>query len=130
MRLSSRNLLRSLVLIVAIGVLLLPSIAMAATYTSVDLNVALAAISICIWGANRVPRLKWVCAACASLLIAVPPYPYWLSRDMERGWYFHPFYGFSLQNTLFLRSLGAYLAALALFAAIFWALSKRVQVKP
>jgi len=49
---------------------------------------------------------------------------------MERGWYFHPFYGFSLQNTLFLRSLGAYLAALALFAAIFWALSKRVQVKP
>lgn len=120
----SRNFLRRVVLIAGVGVLLLPSLIMSATYTAVNLNVALLAISLCMLAAARAPRYKWACAAAASFLIAVPPYPFWLSRDIDRGWYFHPFYGFNLQNTPFVQFIGAYVVALALFAATFWSLSE------
>jgi hypothetical protein len=116
---------RSTVLAVGIAVLLLPSFVMATVYTSLDLEVASAAVTVCVSAAFWAPRFKWPCAAVGSLPIAVPPYPYWLSRDVNRGWYFHPFYGFTLQTTPFMQFLGMYLLALVLFAAIFWAVRKR-----
>ena len=125
----SNTLVRGIVLIAGIVVLILPSFLMSAIYTSVDLQVAIAATLISILTAIWLPRLKWWCAVVGSLLIAVPPYPYWLSNDPKRGWYFHFFYGFSVQNTPFLRLGGAFVLSVALFAAIFWAISRPSQVK-
>ena len=116
---------RGAALTVGIAALLLPSVLVAATYTSVNLKVASTAVSLCVFAAIWRPRLKWPCAAVAAFLIAVPPYPYWLSSGVNRGWYFHPLYGFTLQTTPVMQFLGMYVVALALFAAIFWALRKR-----
>jgi hypothetical protein len=125
----SEKLLRSVVLIGGISVLLWPSLVMALAYTSVDLNVAAVAVLICMLAATRAPKFKWVCALVASFLIAVPPYPYWLSRDTEHGWYIRPFYGFSLQNTPLLQFLVTYVVALAVFTAMFWAAGRTAKAR-
>ena len=80
---------------VAILMLLVPGLLVASTWTRINLLVALCAIVISILTAIWVPRLKWPMALISSLLIAVPPYPYWLFRDNEGNWYLHFFDGFT-----------------------------------
>lgn len=122
---------RVLVAIVAIALLLVPGWLMAAVFTSLNFVVALGAILICLFIAFWLPRWKWVGAVIASLLIAVPPYPYWMHASEERGWYFDFFGGFSRSN---LPAFGTFCVVFALslllFAAIFWAMGGRRNVEP
>jgi hypothetical protein len=96
---------------------------MASVWTSLNLSVAIlaviASISVALWW----PKWKWTVAVISSLVIAIPPYPYWAWNSERRGWYLHFFHGFTLQN-LPLASFGlVFLAALALFAVVYWGLS-------
>jgi hypothetical protein len=119
---------RGVVLVAGIVLLILPSFMMSAIYSSIDLEFAMVAVLTTVLTAVWLPKLRWICAVIASLLIAVPPYPYWLSFDAKRGWYFHFFYGFDLQNTPFLVLGGAFAVSQAVFAAIFWAISRPIPL--
>lgn len=117
----SRKILRVLVIVVAAAILLWPSSVMAMVWTGIDFVVALVAILATIAVAVWMPTLKWFSAIVAALLIAVPPYPYWLFSSNSGGWYFHFFHGFNVQ-TLPIGTFALYfLVALLLFASIFWA---------
>lgn len=120
----NNKVVRGIVLIAGIILLIFPGFLMSAIYTSIDLEFAIAGVLVTVLAAIWLPKLKWVCAAIASLFIAVPPYPYWLSFDAKRGWYFNFFYGFSVQNVPFLTFGCVFIGALALFAAIFWAIRR------
>jgi hypothetical protein len=125
MKLNSK-LVRGIVLIAGITLLILPSLMMSAIYSSIDLKLAMVATLLTVLTAIWLPKLKWACAMVASLFIAVPPYPYWASFDAQRGWYFNFFYGFSLQTVPFLTFACVFMLALAIFAAIFWAIPRKI----
>jgi hypothetical protein len=129
MKLTSKP-IRGVVLIAGVVALLFPGFLMSAIYTSINLKFHIAAVSITVATALWLPNLKWVAASLAALVIAVPPYPYWLAFDEQRGWYFGFFSGFSLQNVRFLSFGSAFISILGVFAAIFWALSRPNPIKP
>lgn len=115
---------RALVVGVAIVLLLSPGWLMATVFTSVNFILSLSVVLVSVVVAVWLPRWKWPGAIIASLLIAVPPYPFWLYASENRGWYFHFFHGFTL-STLPLGTFGVvFVFALLLFAAIFWAIDK------
>lgn len=121
-----RTLVRVLVIAVAIALLLLPGLSMiAVAWADIDLVVALVAITVCILIAIWLPRLRWIGAAIASLLVAVPPYPYWLNWNDARGWHLHFFHGVKLESSSIAVFAMIFLAAMLLFAAIFWAIGNR-----
>lgn len=121
-----RTLVRVLVIAVAIVLLLLPGLSMiAVAWADIDLVVALVAILVCILVAIKLPWLRWIGATIASLLIAVPPYPYWLNWSEGRGWYLHFFHDIDLESQSIVVFTIIFLAAMLLFAAIFWAIGKR-----
>lgn len=121
-----RILVRVLVIVVAIAILLLPGLSMiAVAWADIGLVVALVAITVCILIAIWLPRLRWIGAAIASLLIAIPPYPYWLNWNDAHGWYFHFFHDVNLESSSIAVFAMIFLAAMLLFATIFWALGKR-----
>lgn len=121
----NNKLARGLVVVAAVVLLILPSVMMAGIYTSIDLEAAIFAILITILTAKWLPKLKWPIGAVAAMVIAVPPYPYWVSFDAKGGWYFNAFYGFNLQTVPFFTFAWVFVLALALFAAIFWAIRGR-----
>jgi hypothetical protein len=104
---------------------LLPSTISAYVWTPVNLAVSLFAVTACIVIALILPRWKWISAAVASLLIAVPPYPYWLFSSEARGWYLHFFQGYRSGNVPAFRFAVVVLAAMLLFALIYWAIGDR-----
>ncbi len=118
---------RSLVVLLAIALLLLPGWLMASVWTPINLEVALLAIVISVVAAIFFPKWKWISAVVSSLLIAVPPYPYWLFNDNEGRWYLHFFHGFNLQDFPFLSFGAVFMIALALFWAIYWAIGKKYR---
>lgn len=119
----SNKFVRGVVILGSIVCLIFPSFMTSSVNSPIDLEFALGAVIATVLIAVLRPGLSWICAAISSLLIAVPPYPYWLSYDAQRGWYFNFFYGFSLQTVPFVTFACVFIAALALFGAIFWALS-------
>lgn len=121
---------RVVVAVVAAALLLFPGWLMAIAFTSLNFIVALGAVLASLFIAVWLPQCKWISAVVSSILIAVPPYPYWMHASEERGWSLDFFSGFSRSN---LPALGAFFVvfvfALLLFAAIFWAIGNRVSRK-
>ena len=115
---------RLAVAVLATGLLLAPALMMATVWTPVDLLVAVAAILVCFLSARYAKRWRWACAIVASLVISVPPYPYWLFASEERGWYFHFFHGYTIADVPFIRFLFVMFAAILMFGAIFWSMDK------
>lgn len=109
--------------VVCAFLLLVPGLMMASIWTPVNLLVAFLAIIVSVLAAIWLPNWKWVAAVVTALLIAVPPYPYWLFSDNNGRWYFHFFHGFTLQK-LPLPTFGfVFVVSLVLFAVIFWTVS-------
>ncbi|WP_148667782.1 hypothetical protein [Mizugakiibacter sediminis] len=123
----SRKLFRIAVIGAATLVLLAPGMVMAAAWTAANLVIALIAIVATIAAATWAPRIRWFSAIMASLLIAIPPYPYWLFSSNSRGWYLHFFDGFNVQNLPILGFALYFAMALFLFGAIFWAVRTPTQ---
>jgi hypothetical protein len=116
---------RALVAILAVALLLFPSWLMATVFTSVNFVVAFGAIFASVLTAIWLPRWKWVSAVVASLLIAVPPYPFWLYTREDGNWYLNFFHGFTFSNLPFGTFGTVFVLSLLLFAAIFWAIGRR-----
>lgn len=109
------------VVMVAVLLLLWPGMVMAMAWTAINFEVAFVAIGATIAMAIWVPKLRWVGAVIAALLIAVPPYPYWVFSSNARGWYIHFFHGFNMENLPIWTFVIYFLIALLIFKAIFWA---------
>ena len=112
---------------VAFLVLLLPGLLMASTWTPINLIVAFCVVNVSVMAAIWAQTWKWPTAILSSLLIAIPPYPYWLFNDNSGHWYFHFFHGFTMQNLHFLNFAIVFTISLILFAVIFWALPAKVE---
>lgn len=119
---------KTLTAIAATGLLLLPALLVALAWTTINLKVALIAVSVCVLVAIKMPRWRWVSAIVASLLIAVPPYPYWLFSSEDRGWYLHFFHGYNLQNLPIAVFGVVFVLAMLLFAAIFWSIHRKTEL--
>ena len=121
--------LRIIVAIVAVAFLLYPAWLMAIVWTKVNLIVTLSMILITFAVAIWLPGWKWLSAAASSLLIAIPPYPYWVFSNEVRGYYLHFFYGYTLENIPAGTFAFVFVLSLLLFAAIFWAIGSRRKVR-
>ncbi len=115
----TRIFLRVLMVVVGVALLLLPGVLMAIAWrSSLNVEVAalaiLAAISAAVWA----PKIKWIVAIVSSLLISVPPVPYWISLAGGVR-HLHFFHGFSFDVSLLVRLLVVLIFALLLFKAIF-----------
>jgi hypothetical protein len=109
------------VTVLCVVLLLVPGLTMAYVWTPIDLVIALAGIIVSLFVAAWLPTWKWMAAIVTSLLIAVPPYPYWLFNDNKGNWYFHFFRGFNLHN-LPLPTFGlVFTIAMVLFCLLYWA---------
>lgn len=117
--------LRAFIAVVAGILLLVPALLVAIAWTSVNLEVAAFAIVTTVLAAVWLPTRKWIAAFIASLLIAVPPYPYWLFRSESRDWYLHFFHGYHSENLPIVRFMVVFIVSLLLFAVIFWSISDR-----
>ncbi len=116
---------RILAVIVVAALLLVPGLLMTLAWGgTLNLEVAAVAIAISIVAAIWLPRVKWLVAVVAALLIAVPPFPYWTNWDESRGQYLHFFHGFHLDGTLATRFIVVFAVAMLLFAAMFWAICR------
>lgn len=130
MRPIKNKVFRVLVVVVAVALLLFPGWLMASVFTSLNFVVALGAVLASVLMAFWLPRWKWISAVVASLLIAVPPYPYWMHVSEERGWYFDFFGGFSRSNLPSFGTFGVvFVFSLLLFVALFWAIGNRSPQK-
>jgi hypothetical protein len=119
------SVVRTITAAVAFTLLLLPGAVMAVAWTPVNLVVSVLAVSAALVAARVLPRWKWVFAASGALLIAVPPYPYWLFASERRGWYLHFFDGYRSDNFPALFFAATFVGALCLFAMAFWAVGRR-----
>lgn len=108
---------------VAAGTLLLvPAILTLIAWTSLNLVISVAAVLLTVSLAQWLPRWKWFGGFVTALLVAIPPYPYWVYASETRGWYMHFFSGFD-SSTLPLATFGAvFFVALILCGTLFWAL--------
>ena len=114
---------RAAIIVASSLVLLFPSALTATVWTSVNFLVALVVIAMTISSAILFSRYSWIIATISSLLIAVPPYPYWLFRSRE-GWQLHFFSGFNVGNVPILTFLVVFLLAMTLFTVIIRTLRK------
>jgi hypothetical protein len=121
----ARSVLRTIIAAIAGVLLLLPGVVTAYVWTPVNLAVSLFAVTVCVVVAIFFHRWKWSSATIAALLIAVPPYPYWLFYSESRGWYVHCFEGFRSGNLPALRFTIVFFVSMFLFALIFWAIGRR-----
>jgi len=116
--------LRTFVVLSAAALLMAPGLLMAVAWTTINLEVALAATAVCIFVKIWLPRWKWMSAVVASLLIAIPPYPNWLWADEKHdGWYFHV--GYKFQHLDLGGFATIFTVSMLLFAVIFWGTGKR-----
>lgn len=128
---TNNKFIRFFVGLVASLLLLVPGLLTAAAWkVTLNLEIALAAIAICVAVAVWAPRLKWISAVVASLLIAEPPYPHWLHSSEERGLYFDFYPNYTLQDLSIGTIIFSFLLAMLLFAVIFWAIGSRNVAKP
>ena len=124
---TSNRIVRMLVTVVAIALLMVPRLVMAiALGGAFNLEVAAAAVAMCVAAAIWLRRWKWVAAIIASLVIAIPPFPYWSSWDEKNGRYFHFFNGYGLQDLPIVTFTIYFLVSMLLFSAIFWAIWSRL----
>ena len=119
---------RALVAVMAIALLLFPSWLIATIFTAINFVVALGCVVTSVLVAIWLPRWKWISAVAAALLIAVPPYPYWLYTREGGDWYLNFFHGFTLSNLPLGTFCVVFVISLLLFAAIFWAIGKKVTL--
>lgn len=123
---ASTRVARVLVAVVAIVFLALPGLMMAVAWGgTLNLEIALAGVGASIAVAIWAKRWRWFAASIASLLIAVPPFPYWSNWDENTGRYLHFFRGFSLQDLPLANFAIFFVLAMLLFAAVFWAIESR-----
>lgn len=104
----------------AVAGLLALAFAISQVWVGFNLLTALAAILLTV-AFGRAARLRWLLAAAAALIIARPPYPHQVFAGLGHFWYVH------LPNSappLVVTFCMFYVAALALFAALFWALPR------
>ncbi|MEN5204902.1 hypothetical protein ABE473_10615 [Stenotrophomonas sp. TWI700] len=94
-------------------------------WSDIGLVVAVAVILGSILLSVVLPKLKWVGAAFAAIMIAVPPYPYWLGWDDVEGWRVHFFQGFDLSWMDVSVFAAIFIAAMLAFSVIFWAIGRR-----
>lgn len=118
---------RALVMVMAIALLLFPGWLMATIFTAINFVVALGSVVTSVLVAIWLPRWKWACAVVAALLVAVPPYPYWLYTREGGDWYLNFFHGFTLSNLPFGTFGVTFVISFLLFAAIFWAIGKKAS---
>lgn len=118
---------RRLLAIMAALLLLLPGVWTALAWTALNLVVAIVAVTGNVLVLRFTPNLRWFSASIASLLIAVPPYPYWVFSDNVRGWHFTFFSGYRLNDVPFVDLSMVFVFAMLLFGLIFWALGKRMD---
>lgn len=117
--LNSGKIVRVVAVIFAVGGLLIPGLMPVLAWglgATRNLEVAIlgivASIALRVWLA----KAKWIGATITSLLIAVPPFPYW-SRWRQ--------FGFNLDDLPVFTFIIVFLVAMLLFALIFWAIGKR-----
>lgn len=116
---------RILAVIAVASLLLAPALLMTSAWGgSLNLEVSAAAIAISIATAIWLPGVRWLVAVVSALLIAVPPFPYWISWSESRGQYLHFFHGFQLDGALAIRFIVVFSLAMLLFAAMFRAIGR------
>jgi hypothetical protein len=78
---NKRNIWRSLLLPLPIGLLLAPATLTALAWTPLNFLIAsvtiIGSVILGIW----YKKLRWVIATVVALITAIPPYPYWLQFD-------------------------------------------------
>jgi len=123
---------RSLVLMASFALLLVPTIIVSGAWGgTLNLEVTSAAIMLAIVAAYWLPCAKWIAALAASLMIAVPPFPYWTNWDESRGYFLHFFHGFlPLDCELIIRFCIVFGFAVLLFGVSFRAIGDRREAKP
>jgi hypothetical protein len=109
----------------AVTLLLVPSILMLIAWTEVNMVIAVAAILALIAIARHLPNWKWFAAVVTSVLLAIPPYPYWLFGSNDRGWYLHFFSGFDMGTLPLARFAGVFVVAIALCGLLLWSVAPR-----
>lgn len=122
MKRASQMVVRILAIVCAVLLLLLPGILMALVHTAINFQLALASVALTMLLAWKFPQIRWFVAILTSLLIAIPPIPYWIVTD-QQGWRFQLFYG--IDNLPIHSFLILFVLATLLFALIFWAIRKR-----
>jgi len=115
---------RVIVAILAIALLLSPGVVMALVYTELNLLVSVLAVAL-VLAFSRVTAVRWVMAVMGAVLVAVPPYPFWVFSDNEGHWFFSFFGGFTLGSAPIGTFAIWFALALASFAALFWAIGRR-----
>jgi hypothetical protein len=104
----------------AAGLLLLPGAMTALVWTDLNLVLAAAAVLIVVVVRRR-PKLCWLATLSSALIIAVPPYPYWVFWSEREGWHLHFFSGFTWQAAPVGTFAVVFLVAVALLRVLLWA---------
>ncbi len=125
MKPSRSKVIRALVLVACVTLLLAPSALVASVWTPVNLEVAAAAVVVATTLARSATVWRWAGAIVASIIIAVPPYPYWLFASNQRGWYLHFFHGFTIRTVPIGTFVTVMVLCLAIFRFVHWAVSQR-----
>jgi hypothetical protein len=109
--------------VVVVLLLLLPPFVTAIVWTKANLYITVIAIAATLAAAFYLPKLKWVFATIAAALIALPPYPNWLFWDESKGWFLT--IGPNLRQLSIGLNVIFFVAVIALFFALFWAIGMR-----
>ena len=105
----------------AVAMLLLPGAMTALVWTDLNLMLAAAAILVAAVSRHRT-KLRWLAVTAAALVIAVPPYPYWVFWSDRDGWHLHFFSGFTWQSAPLGTFITVFVVAFALLCTLLWAL--------
>lgn len=112
-------------------ILFVPSLLFAWAWSgTLNFEVAVASWIFVIAASKFFPRFRWPVASVSALVIAVPPYPYWVRSGDSGGAALHFFYGFTPANLPWATFVVVFVLALALYGAIFWALRGAAALRP
>ena len=95
---------------------------------SLNLEISFLALLVTLAITRWVPALKWLTAIIASVLIAVPPFPYWLRWSKLGGYEFHLFAGFSPGDVPWVRFILTVMIAMLLFSVIIFSIGGRERL--
>lgn len=113
-----------LIVMLSMAMLITPSVMVLAAWgDGLNFVVAIAVICSVLFSGIFMPRARRWMAFFASILIAVPPFPYWIAWNKVGGYEFSFFYGFSISDIPFLLFLLVFVLSIILFELIFLSVS-------
>lgn len=111
--------IRLLIGCLALTIMLIPPFITAMVWTTINLIIAIIAISFTVVSTFIFPRIRWLLALVSAIIIAIPPYPTWIFWSPQTGWRL----GLSLSvlSSSIVGSVISLVMELMCFAGLFWA---------